>query len=444
MELRAIPQRLTVRDQLVLSIFWFSLNIQNAALFPIVIPLQILLFVPPGQVGNAQQALLLGWISTVGAVVSLIMPPVFGMMSDNTRGSWGRRRPYIAAGAILLVLSALLLAVAGSIAIFVLALMINQVGSNAANASYQALLPDRVPKEQRGEASGYMGLMTILGSISSLGLAAWLLGQVSLTSTGGDVIRHGATLFYVLTGIALIAGALITVIWVHEVPLVPVVSDVAQKKEDALLRFRLWFVSNWIAPWREYNFRLIFFTRFAVMMGLTLFMTFIEYYFANVAHDTNFVQATAVVALLALFGAICSAFLLGIYSDRVRRAPVVCVSTLLMATASFAFVIAPGSFPLWILGILFGVGYGAYTSVDWALAVDAMPQLSTVGKDFALWGSSTNLSSILAPGMGSLIIYLVSFYAATALGYRLVFAVATLFLIYGAIFVLKIRIPATG
>lgn len=444
MELRAIPQRLTVRDQLVLSIFWFSLNIQNAALFPIVIPLQILLFVPPGQVGNAQQALLLGWISTVGAVVSLIMPPVFGMMSDNTRGSWGRRRPYIAAGAILLVLSALLLAVAGSIAIFVLALMINQVGSNAANASYQALLPDRVPKEQRGEASGYMGLMTILGSISSLGLAAWLLGQVSLTSTGGDVIRHGATLFYVLTGIALIAGALITVIWVHEVPLVPIVSDVAQKKEDALLRFRPWFVSNWIAPWREYNFRLIFFTRFAVMMGLTLFMTFIEYYFANVAHDTNFVQATAVVALLALFGAICSAFLLGIYSDRVRRAPVVCVSTLLMATASFAFVIAPGSFPLWILGILFGVGYGAYTSVDWALAVDAMPQLSTVGKDFALWGSSTNLSSILAPGMGSLIIYLVSFYAATALGYRLVFAVATLFLIYGAIFVLKIRIPATG
>jgi MFS family permease len=248
----------------------------------------------------------------------------------------------------------------------------------------------------------------------------------------------------VITGIALLVGALITIIGVHEIPFVPTSSKPIRKKESILLRFRRWFVSNWIAPWREYNFRLIFFTRFAVMMGLTLFMTFIEYYFANVAHETNFVQATAVVALLALLGAICSAFLLGIYSDRVRRAPIVCVSTLLMATASFAFVIAPGSFPLWILGILFGIGYGAYTSVDWALAVDAMPQLSTVGKDFALWGSSTNLSSILAPAMGSLIIYLVSFYAATALGYRLVFAVATLFLIYGAIFVLKIRIPAPG
>ncbi len=214
-----------------------------------------------------------------------------------------------------------------------------------------------------------------------------------------------------------------------------------QKKEDTLLSFRRWFDANWIAPWRVYNFRLIFFTRFAVMMGLMLFMRFIEYYFANVAHAPNFVQATAVVALLALSGAICSAFLLGVYSDdRVRRAPLVCVSTLLMAAASFDFVIAPGSFPLWMLGILFGVGYGSFTSVDWALAADAMPQRSSVGKDFAIWGSSTYVSAFLAPAVGSLVIYLVALHSATALGYRLVFAMATLFLFAGAMLVLKIRV----
>src|SRR5260370_21375916 len=168
MEFQAPPKRVNVRDQLVLSVFWLSLNAQSAALFPIVIPLQILLSLPSGHVGNAQQALLLGWISAVGAVVSLIMPPVFGMMSDNTRGSWGRRRPYIAAGALLLVLSALLLAGAGSLAIFVITLLINPASSNSANASYQSLLPDRVPNEQRAEASGEMGLMTILGSSGSL------------------------------------------------------------------------------------------------------------------------------------------------------------------------------------------------------------------------------------------------------------------------------------
>ncbi|HEY6406934.1 MAG TPA: MFS transporter, partial [Ktedonobacteraceae bacterium] len=297
MEIHATPKKLTVRDQCVLSVFWFALNAQSAALLPIVIPLQILLFVAPGHIGNAQQALLLGWIATLGAVVSLIMPPVFGMLSDNTRGSWGRRRPYIAAGALLLVLSSLLLAVAGNITLFVVALMIGQVGSNAANASYQALLPDRIPKEQSGEASGYMGLMTILGNISSLILAAWLLGQVSLTSVGSDVIRRGAAFFYVITGIVVLVGALITVFGIREIPFVPTTSRATRQQECTFLHLRRWFVSNWVDPWRVSNFRLIFFTRFAVMMGLTLFMTFIEYYFANVARAPNFVQATAVVAL---------------------------------------------------------------------------------------------------------------------------------------------------
>ncbi|HLH61062.1 MAG TPA: MFS transporter [Ktedonobacteraceae bacterium] len=439
MDVSNAPRRLTIRQQLVLSVFWFSLNAQSAALLPIVIPLQILLFVPRGEVGNAQQAVLLGWISAVGAVVSLILPPVFGMLSDHTTGRYGRRRPYIVAGTVLLLLSALLLALAGNVIIFVLALVINQIGSNAANAAYQALLPDRVPKEQRGEASGYVGLMTIIGNVGSLGLAAYLLGSVSLTSTSAGIIRQGAGLFYLLTGIALFVGLIMTVIGVREKRYIPPSTEIMLEQEKAMLRFRRWFAHNWIKPWRDYNFSLIFVTRFSVMMGLSLFMTFIEYYFANVAHETNFVQATAGVAILALVGALCSALALGIYSDRVRRAPVVCAATVCMALASFSFVISPGSFPLWTLGLLFGVGYGAYSSVDWALAIDAMPSLQSIGKDLALWGASDNLPSILAPLLGGIIIAQVSIYAATALGYRVIFAVATLFLLSGAALVLKMR-----
>ena len=434
------PRRLNVREQLVLSVYWFSINAQSAALFPIVIPLQILLFVPRGQVGNVQQAVLLGWISAVGAIVSLIMPPLFGLMSDRSTSIYGRRRPYIVAGTILLVVSALLLAIAGNIAIFVIALIINQFGSNAANASYQALMPDIVPREQRGEASGYFGLMTILGNVGSLGVAAFLLGSFTLTSNDSAIIRRGATIFYILTGIALLVGMLITIIGVHEIRFQRPVTESAQAKEKAMLRFRRWFVVNWIAPWREYNFRLMFFTRFAVMMGLALFMTFIEYYFAQVQHTSNFVQATAGVALLALLGALCSAFVLGVWSDRIRRAPLVCASTICMALASLTFVIAPGSFPLWTLGILFGVGYGAYTSVDWALAIDSMPSLNNFGKDLGLWGASGTFPNIMAPALGGLLIYVVSIYTATALGYRLIFAAATIFLLLGAIFVLKIRV----
>src|SRR5260370_418057 len=45
------------------------------------------------------------------------------------------------------------------------ALMPTQVGNTAAAAPFHALLPDMVPQEQRGAASGIMGLALFLGQI---------------------------------------------------------------------------------------------------------------------------------------------------------------------------------------------------------------------------------------------------------------------------------------
>ena len=439
MEMHSSQHRLNVREQLLLSVLWFSLNVQSAALLPIVIPTQILLFVAPGQVGNAQQAAFLGWLSTLGAIVSLIIPPVVGMFSDHSRSAFGRRRPYIVVGSLFLFMSAWLLTVAHNVYIFVLGLAVYLIGNNSVTAAYQGLLPDRVPKEQRGAASGYLGLMTILGNVASLGLAAWLFSQVSLNSVSSGVIEHGAGVYYLLTAIVLLVGVLVTIAGVREAPYVPTVEDTAQVTEARRVRFNHWFEHNWVEPWRDYNFMLVFLTRFSVMMGLALFLTFIEYYFADVVHNTNFVQATAAIAILALIGAVFSAFFFGIFSDHMKRAPVVCMATVFMALAALAFVIFNGNFPLWPLGVLFGLGYGAYTSVDWALSIDALPSMSTVGKDLGLWSASSTLPAIIAPLLGGLIITIANGFGQTSLGYRLVFGVAALFLVLGAMFILRVR-----
>lgn len=439
MNLNTSRQRLTVREQLVLSFLWFALNLPLSALLPIVVPTQILLFVAPGQVGNAQQVALLAWLSALGAIIALFIPPAVGMLSDYTPGPLGRRRPYIIVGAIAVFISVPLLLDAGSSIMLIAGLGVLLLGLNIIMAGYQGLIPDRVPNEQRGTSSGYMGFMTILGNVGSLALAAWLFASVSLHSMGAEIIRRAATLYYSSTIAVLLVGVLITVIGVHEVPLPSKSVTLAQVESKIAFRFHRWFARTWLKPWREYNFTVVFLTRAAVMMGLALFMTFIEYYLANVAHVTNFVQATATVAVLALLGAVFSALLAGIFSDRVKRVPLISLATSCMALAAFAFAAFPGRFPLWLLGALFGLGYGAYMSVDWALAVDVLPSLETAGKDLGLWNASSTLPTVIAPLLGSFIIILVQMHASTVLGYRLVFAAATFFLILAAVGVLFVR-----
>ncbi|MGB8347110.1 MAG: MFS transporter, partial [Ktedonobacteraceae bacterium] len=429
---------------LILSILWFALNIQSAALLPIVLPTQILLYVAPGEVGNAQQATFLSWLATLGAVLSLFIPPIVGMVSDHTSSNFGRRRPYIVVGAVFLLISMVILAKAGSVFVFISGLALFQLCNNGIIASYQSLLPDLVPREQRGESSGYVGLMTILGNVCSLGLAALLLGGISLTSASSGDIMHGAAVYYTLTTIVLVVGVVITIIGVREEPYTPAVVAAQAQRERFMPRLHRWAVHNWIEPWHSFNFAVVFLTRFSVMMGLALFMTFIEYYFANVAHETNFVQATASVAILALLGAVVSAFTLGMLSDKVKRAPLVSVATTCMALAALAFVVFPGTFPLWPLGIFFGLGYGAYSSVDWALSIDALPSMDSVGKDLGLWSATMTLPAIAAPLLGGIIITIANRFGQTDIGYRLVFTAAAFFLVLGAFFVLYVRERGSG
>src|ERR1700730_11087687 len=208
--------RLTFRGQLVLNVLWFALNAQSAALLPIVIPAQIVLFITSKQVGSVQQVLFLSWLMIGASVISLFLPPLIGTLSDRTQGGFGRRRPYIVIGGLLVMLSTPLLVSAGSLVIFVGGLALLLLGKNILAPAYQSLVPDRVPGEQRGETSGYVGGITILGNVVGLALAAFLLGRVNQHSFSIETIRANAGIYYAVTAFLVLAAIVVTVCGVRE------------------------------------------------------------------------------------------------------------------------------------------------------------------------------------------------------------------------------------
>jgi MFS family permease len=434
--------RLTMGGQLVLNVLWFGLNAQSAALLPIVIPTQIVLFISSNQVGSAQQVLFLSWLIIGASIISLFMPPVIGTLSDRTASGFGRRRPYIVVGGLLLVLSTPLLVSSGSMVIFLVGLSLLLVGKNILTPAYQGLVPDRVPKEQRGETAGYVGALTILGNVVGLGLAALLLGGLNQHSPSMDIIRSNAGIYYLVTAVLVVIGVLVTVFGVREIPLLKLRGERAKLRDRTWLELTQQFLHEWVAPWRNFNFTMVFLTRASLMLGLSLFMTYIEYYFARVQHMANFVQVTAMVAILALGGAVVSGLVSGILSDRFkRRAPVVAMATLCMCLASLVFVIFPGNLMAWLwpLGIMFGLGHGTYTSVDWALSIDVLPSLEKAGKDLGVWNASTTLPAILAPVLGSVILNAFAGSGQSIIGYQLVFGMAALFFFIAAVGILFVR-----
>lgn len=430
--------KLSRRELLGLSLPWFALNFQFAALLPVVIPAQILLFVAPGSAGNAQQALFLGGLAALGAVTALVLQPTIGAFSDRTRTRLGRRRPYVFAGIFGLLIGLTMLALTHGIPLFIAGLFVVVVANTVSATASQGLVPDCVPGHQLGTASGFVGLMTLLGTVGSLAVASFLLGQSASDGVSTTGIARGAALYYVIAVGVLLVFATIPLLTIRENLLARRNAQSAPKAAANHTDGSRW--APLLHAWRHANFRWVFLTRGFVVLGLALFMTYIEYYFARVAHVANFVQATSVIAILSLAGAVASTLLMGIVSDRIgRRAPIVAVASGLMAAAALMFVVAPGQAPLWPLGILFGLGYGAYMSVDVALAIDSLPSLQAAGRDMGVWSMASTLPGVIAPVLGSTVIVLASRLGETSSGYRGAFALATIFLILGAGFVLKVR-----
>src|SRR5438067_1608811 len=82
-----------------------------------------------------------GAVTAAGALVAILVQPTIGAISDYTVSRWGRRKPYIALGAIFDVLFLLGLATSQSyLSVFAFVCLL-QLSSNTAQGPFQGYLP---------------------------------------------------------------------------------------------------------------------------------------------------------------------------------------------------------------------------------------------------------------------------------------------------------------
>jgi MFS family permease len=146
--------------------------------------------------------------------------------------------------------------------------------------------------------------------------------------------------------------------------------------------------------------------------------------------------------LAVLCAGILPAVVGGYLSDRwqKRKAFVYAAGALQAAVASVLLFGLVRSIPvIFLMGVVFGVGYGLYVAVDWAIACDVLPDRErSSGRDMGLWHIAFTLPPALAPAVFAPILHHFNL-AGGFLGYRLVFAGAAVWFVLGTIFVSRIR-----
>jgi Na+/melibiose symporter-like transporter len=425
--------RLSHFRQAMLSLFWFATSAHWTAILITTLPKQSLIVG-----GDAVKGQTLGTVLLVGAFVSMVVAPVFGAISDRTITRWGRRRPWIVIGTLMNILGLFGLAYfpkandLSSLPLFILAFIWVEFWNNVATAPYAALIPDIVPAEQRGSASGWYGLMNMLGSFVG-GVAALVF------TVNGETDITG--IYYLLAAVMFL-GMLGTVVFVKELPVT---------KTPPPLRWNE-FARGLIAPLRDHDFRWVFWTRFLMIMGTYTVQEFLQYFMRDVVKDftlfgvsvaENAESAVSFFVIALLIGAIASSLTAGIVSDRVGRKKVVYAASALQAIVPFVLIfIHPFSLGV-TLGIVFGLGYGAYSSVDWAMAADVLPSVDDYAKDMGVWHVADTLPQVVATPIAG---FLLDNFQVVGqqqglpnLGYTVIFSLAVVYFFLGTVLVRRIR-----
>ncbi|MFN7171282.1 MAG: MFS transporter [Fimbriimonadaceae bacterium] len=419
---------LPTRLHIGLTIYWFAINFLWGSITVVLLPFQVQKLAPQNP------AIVLGLIGGFAAVGALLTPVIAGALSDRCRSRYGRRRPYILLGSVLTVFSLFGMQAAfetGIIWLYATSFFILSVSNNIATGAFSGVMPDLVPHAEYGKNSGYMAMMSTLGLL----FGALLAGQTAEMANGWVAIFVIATVQVVT----------MTITWFS-------VKEERNTRDVPPLTIKVLFSAFLFQPRKHPDFTKVFISRFSIMLGFYAVTPFLQYYLGDILGVPEPVRVAGYLLAVILVGATVSGYLGGQRSDQIGRRPVVAVAMVLMSLSSLTLILANQLWVALVITVVFGLGFGAYNSVDWAIGAETLPDRSQAARYMGIWQVGITAAQLIGQPFAGVVLtiggstmierYGESVAQYQPLGYAMLFAFAAVTFLVGCTLLLKVRTPA--
>jgi MFS family permease len=367
-------------------------------------------------VPDDQKTSALGLVAGFGALFAVIGNVLFGRLSDRTTSRWGRRRPWIVTGTVVMTVAFLVMALAQTVPILAAGWCLAQLGANATLAPFIATISDQVPKVQRGSVSALLGIAQNIGILGGAYVAQLFADQMVILFVGPSILAIGAMLWFAF-----------------------VLPDQHMKVRPPAMTLREWVTTFWLNPRKYPDFAFAWWSRFLITLATFMFTTFRLFYLQDKLGLSEAAAPAAVSTgvLIYTIALVASGWIAGKISDRTgRRKFLVAGSTLLFGAGIVLLAHVSTLNGFYVVEAVLGVAYGIYVGVDLALVVDVLPNPDDAGKDLGVFNMANALPQTLAPVFGAALLAVNS---ATNQNYDLLLYTAGAAALIGAVIVLPIK-----
>ncbi|NKY38104.1 MFS transporter [Cellulomonas septica] len=367
-------------------------------------------------VPEAQRTSAVALVAGFGAAAAFVANVLFGRLSDRTTSRWGRRRPWLVGGTVLMTVAFVVMALGTNVATVTIGWFLAQIGANATLAPFVATLADQVPKVQRGKIAAALGMAQNIGIYGGTLVAQFFQDDLLVMFVGPAILAVVAMAVYA---------------WV--------LPDQVLPGKPERMALREWVTTFWVNPRRHPDFALAWWSRFLIVLATFMFTTFRLFYMQDrIGLDAgDAVAAVSTGVLIYTLVLVAVSPVAGWISDRTgRRKVFVAGSTLIFAIGTLMLTQASTVGQFYAVEAVLGLAYGIYVGVDLALVVDVLPNPDDSGKDLGVFNMANAIPQTLAPALGGVLLAVNS---AVNQNYDLLLWVAGIASVIGALVIIPIK-----